>query len=129
VEIDQRRLPFHRETEAHIVAVSRVIPSITVTQQAVLAEGIIVRAVFAFDDRHRRDAERDLRENSRFEDTLRVYKRNSVTLISKALLQEATRQHTFLWSQPQLLFEEPERRQPNVGVGVVHVAARLFYAA
>jgi hypothetical protein len=49
VEVDQRHLLFHRESEADIVAVSRVIPSISVTQQAVFAEGIVVRPVFTLD--------------------------------------------------------------------------------
>jgi hypothetical protein len=49
VEVDQRNLALHRESQADIPMVPRISPAVLIPKQAILAKRVIVRARLAFD--------------------------------------------------------------------------------
>src|SRR5262245_20214977 len=66
VEVDERNLLLHRQPEAHIFAVCRIRPAVSIAEQAIVTEGVVVRAGFTLDDGHSRDTQRDRTQNPGF---------------------------------------------------------------
>ena len=121
MEVDQRSLQPLRLTEAGIVWVTGFRPVLTaavpIAEQSILTEGVVVRAILPFENRHSRDAEGQP-ANSRLEDALRAEQGNALTLEREPGGEERPAEH--ITAQTMLLIQERESREPYAKVGVVH---------
>lgn len=67
--------------------------SSTTFGEAVVPHAVVVRVVLALDNRHRRDAERHFRQDSRLEDALRRDLRYALPFELESLGHHVARQH------------------------------------
>jgi hypothetical protein len=119
VEVDERHPSLHREPQTDVLVVPGIGPAVSVPQQAVFSESIVVRSRLAFDDGHSCDAEWHLVQDARL-DSLRSHQGNSVTFVHEALLEDLTCEDTFVGSESSLFLQKPEGGEPDLRVDVVH---------
>jgi hypothetical protein len=70
VEIDERGLPLHGRPQAHVVAMARIGAAIAIAEESAVDEPVVIGALAVLDWGSGRDAERDLGQDSRFENAL-----------------------------------------------------------
>ena len=104
MEVDQRNLPLHRESQADVVGVARIRSSAPVSQQAVVSERVIVRARFTLDDRDGCDADRNFAQ-ARFKNSLRSHKGNTLSVVIEATRQHIASERSALGSELRLILD------------------------
>lgn len=87
VEVDQRRLTFHRQPKSGVVSMLRIAAAIAIAQDPGLSKVVVVRPRPIRNGRHRRDAERDVREYCRLKDALRPEEGNADSVELESLFQ------------------------------------------
>ena len=119
VEVDQRQAFLHREAQPAVVGVVRVRTTVSVPQQVVGTEGVVIRPVG-----RGRDGERRAGQHLRLEDALRRDQRYAAAAQHEPLGEQGPRQHV---AEGVDLRSEPlEGGVPNRGVPVAieHAPAR-----
>jgi hypothetical protein len=116
VKIDEWNLALHGQPQAGVVAMMGICSSIAVLQKPIGAQHVLVGAILPFDDRNRRNAQRHLGQQTRFEDALRCDERNALTLKRETLCEERARKRPLGAKTTPCLFQEGERSQPHSGV-------------
>jgi hypothetical protein len=121
VEVDQRCAMSLGLAEADIVSMVWIRPflwpAISIAEQPVFAEGIIIRSLLPLKRRHRRDAQRQTAK-SWLEDTARTEQRNTLTFEGKARGKALTIEE--ICSEPSLFVEERKGGKTDPQIGIIH---------
>ncbi len=91
MEVNERGLAEHRSAEPNVVSMIPIAfcPSIAIVQEPRLSEVVVIGSWAIHDGRRRRDAQRDFRQDRRFEDSLRAEKRDAHAVKLKPLTSGA----------------------------------------
>lgn len=100
VEVDERRPLYHRGSQPHIVWMLRIGPPISISEEVVGPEGVVVGTAWGSGD-----GERHFLQDPGLEDSLGADKRDPVPLELKALSQECAGQ--YVGAQPGDLIGQP----------------------
>ena len=119
VEVDQRQAFLHREAEAPVIGVIRVRAAVSVAQEVVRTEGVVVRSTGGG-----RDGERRAGQHARLEDALRSDERHAGSVQREPAGEQRPRQDVTV--AVDLRLDPLEGRIPNrcVPVAIEHVTAR-----
>ena len=115
-QVDERGSALHGQPKPDIVPVLRVRAPITVTEEAVSPEVVVVGPSLALDHRLGHDAERHLGQDCGLEDPLRPQERHALAFELESARQRREREH--LAVKRRLLAQELERTGPNTRVEV-----------
>ena len=118
VKINERSLSLHCYPQADVIAVVRICAPIAITEESAVDKSIIVRSLPVLDWRSGRDSERDLGQESGFEDALGTDQRDPDAFKVEASLQYGARDRGF--GEPlSLLAHEIKGAQANCCVAVL----------
>ncbi len=95
---------------------SRVRAPVAIAEKAIRADTVVVRALLAFSDRNRGDADWTLREQRRLEDPLRTDQGNPSALEIESSLEEVAGEDCSV--EAGLLGQELKSMGPNSGVEI-----------
>jgi hypothetical protein len=125
VEVNKWDAALFGEAQADVLVVLRVRSSVSLAKQTVFAECVVVRARLALDHRDRRDAKRNVAQQTRLEDSLRSHQRHALAFVNEPFNEDLPREDALIRSESSLLLEESERSQSNLRVVGGHGIAAL----
>ena len=118
VEIDERSLPLHGRSQAHVVAMIRIGAAIAITEEPAVDEPVVVGALFVLDWRRGVDGEGHLGQEGRLENTRRSDQGDPDAFEVEAAFEDGTREGGFAEAAP-LVGEEGKGTQSDRGAAVV----------
>lgn len=122
LKVDEGRLCAKRLSEPDVVPVRRVRAAIPVAQKVVVAHRVVIRSLLALNDRCSEDAERDVLQEPRLEDSLLgTYERDPLSVELKSFKESIARQRPSPRRALKLV-KKRKRREPNAKVDVLHRA-------
>lgn len=124
VKVNQGRLSSHSQPQADVIAVSWVLATISVAEQAVGPKRIIVWRRFAFDDGDRSDAEGHLGQYARLKDALGADHRHTLTVVNEPFPKGCIPQDAGVSCTAELILKDAKRRESNLLVDSVHWGIR-----